>query len=148
MHPEDIRSGQEESCLGAPGAIIEKSLSVHRSSTSRLQGGSTIGVTPPQSSKGAIFTRLASYRECEIEVVVKSEAGYALGGIYSRYRVAWKIFLGGRPEEIASFPERFYFLNEGEALDCGVKRARVFIDSLYSISSNKPLPAKRTASGS
>lgn len=140
MHPRVSHSGRAQGVAGAAGVTLENSVHLYWSNPVLSQRESPVLLTS-RTSKGATFTRLISYRECEIEVVVKAEAGQALGGVYNRYRVAWKIFRRGRTEEIASFPENFYFTDEDEALNCGEKRARVFIDSLHSVYSIRQAPA-------
>jgi hypothetical protein len=144
MESIEICSGPREENLGASGATIDKSSRLRRSNPSGMHRGLAIGFATPRPSQAAVYKRSVSYREYEIEVVVKAEVGHALGGVYNRYRLAWKISPRGRNEEIASFPEHFYFMDEGEALNCGEKRARVFVDSAHSVSSVRPAPAIRT----
>lgn len=75
----------------------------------------------------------APYRGCNIEVHVTPARSHALGGIYRRFRVSWKVSSPGIPDrQVASFPEQFDFLSEYEAFRYGENRAHTFIDSILS----------------
>ncbi|MEM5390074.1 hypothetical protein VSR68_42190 [Paraburkholderia phymatum] len=75
----------------------------------------------------------ASYRGCEIEVLVTPAQWHAFGGICRRYRVSWIVSSPGNPGQVvASFPEQFDFLAEQEAFKYGEGRAHTFIDSILS----------------
>jgi len=72
-----------------------------------------------------------SYRGCQIRVHVSPVRSYAMGGVYQRYSVTWRVTAAGNPDrEVASFPHQFEFLNQQEAVRYAVNLAHTYIDSM------------------